>query len=66
MKDKGVKKDRLEGETIYLRLMGAEDTENIIRWRNTDFVRSNFIYQKPFTRAGHENWMKNMSIIAMC
>lgn len=60
MKDKGAKRDRLEGEVIYLRLMGAEDTEDIIRWRNTDFVRSNFIYQKPFTRAGHENWISNM------
>lgn len=60
MKDKEQKKNRIEGEDIYLRLMGAEDTDNIIRWRNTDFVRRNFIYQKPFTRQGHENWIKNM------
>ncbi len=60
MKDKGPKKGRLEGEAIYLRLMEAEDTEDIIRWRNTDFVRRNFIYQKPFTKQGHENWIKSM------
>lgn len=40
----------MEGQDIYLRLMTEEDTDNIIRWRNTDFVRRNFIYQKPFTR----------------
>lgn len=60
MKEKERKKDRLEGEAVYLRPMGAEDTDDIIRWRNTDFVRRNFIYQKPFTRQGHENWIKNM------
>ena len=50
----------LEGQDIYLRLMGEEDTDNIIRWRNSDFVRRNFIYQKPFTREGHENWIREM------
>lgn len=47
-------------ETIYLRLMTAEDTENIIRWRNSDAVRSRFIYQKLFTKESHENWIKNV------
>ncbi len=60
MKGKMWRKDRPEGRDIYLRLMEAEDTDDIIRWRNTDFVRRNFIYQKPFTREGHESWVKNM------
>lgn len=45
---------------IYLRLMTAEDTDNIVKWRNSDAVRTNFIYQKLFTRQSHEQWIKTM------
>ncbi len=45
---------------IYLRLMTYEDTEDIVRWRNSDNVRKNFIYQALFTKQGHENWIKTM------
>lgn len=59
---------------IYLRLMTAEDTDNIVRWRNSDAVRTNFIYQKLFTRQSHEQWVETMvntgkvvqMIICMC
>ncbi len=50
--------DRIEGEKIYLRPMGREDTDRIVRWRNNPRVRNNFIYQKPFTREGHLNWIR--------
>lgn len=50
----------MEGQDIYLRLMDEGDTDNIVKWRNSDFVRRNFIYQKPFTREGHENWVRTM------
>lgn len=50
----------LTGEKIRLRLMNADDTEQIVRWRNNPRVRNNFIYQKPFTREGHENWVRTM------
>ncbi len=50
----------LMGQDIYLRLMTPEDTDHIIQWRNTDFVRKNFIYRKPFTRQGHEAWTREM------
>lgn len=49
-----------EGAGIYLRLMMREDTDLIVAWRNSDAVRRNFIYQEPFTREGHENWVRNM------
>ncbi len=49
---------KMEGDTIYLRLMTQEDTDLIVSWRNKDFVRENFIYQKPFTREGHLNWIR--------
>lgn len=50
----------LEAADIYLRLMDEGDTDLIIRWRNADFVRRNFIYQKPFTRQGHKAWIREM------
>ena len=50
----------MEDGRIYLRLMTAEDTENIIKWRNSDVVRKQFIYQKEFTAESHENWIKTM------
>ena len=49
----------LQGEKIYLRLMTIEDTDRIVSWRNNPRVRNNFIYQKPFTRQGHLDWIKN-------
>ncbi|WP_300659969.1 GNAT family N-acetyltransferase [uncultured Acetatifactor sp.] len=48
------------GVGIYLRLMTREDTDLIVAWRNSDDVRKNFIYQEPFTRQGHEDWIRNM------
>ena len=50
----------LTGEKIRLRLMNADDTEMIVRWRNNPRVCNNFIYQKPFTKEGHENWVRTM------
>ncbi len=50
--------DRIEGEKIYLRPMTKEDTDRIVRWRNHPRVRNHFIYQKPFTREGHLNWIE--------
>ncbi|MDE7247658.1 MAG: GNAT family N-acetyltransferase [Lachnospiraceae bacterium] len=43
-------------ERVYLRLITAADTAKIVTWRNRDFVRKNFIYQKPFTEEGHLTW----------
>lgn len=50
----------MEDGRIYLRLMTREDTENIIRWRNCEQVRSQFIYQKLFTKESHEKWIETM------
>lgn len=55
-----MKCQKIEGKDIYLRLMDREDTEDIIRWRNKESVCRKFIYQKPFTREGHENWIETM------
>lgn len=45
---------------IYLRLMNDDDTDSVVTWRNREDVRKRFIYREPFTRATHENWIKNM------
>ena len=50
----------MEDGRIYLRLMTREDTDNIIKWRNCDEVRSQFIYQKLFTKESHEKWIETM------
>lgn len=50
----------IENENIFLRKMEYSDTENIVKWRNSDFVRNNFIYQALFTRESHENWIHTM------
>ncbi len=50
--------DRTAG--IYLRPMTHDDTDLIVEWRNSEEVRRNFIYQEPFTREGHENWIATM------
>ncbi len=55
-----MKEYRDEKVGIYLRPMTYDDTENIVRWRNSDSVRKNFIYQALFTKESHENWIKTM------
>jgi len=54
------KEECIAGEKIILRPMAWDDTERIICWRNRDFVRKNFIYQKPFTVEGHREWIRTM------
>ncbi|MGN0377040.1 MAG: UDP-4-amino-4,6-dideoxy-N-acetyl-beta-L-altrosamine N-acetyltransferase [Suilimivivens sp.] len=51
---------RLQEKDIYLRPMTEEDTDLIVKWRNKDFVRKNFIYRKSFTREGHLHWIETM------
>lgn len=48
----------LEGNKIYLRPMTVQDTDDVVRWRNEEFVRNNFIYRGEFTREIHLNWIK--------
>lgn len=50
----------MQNDLIYLRPMTDADTENIIKWRNSDAVRKRFIYQALFTKESHENWIRTM------
>ncbi|MGN0347088.1 MAG: GNAT family N-acetyltransferase [Lachnospiraceae bacterium] len=46
----------LRGNKVSLRKITVEDTDNIIRWRNSEPVMKNFIYRTPLTREVHLNW----------
>lgn len=50
----------IENDSIYLRKMEYADTDNIVKWRNSDYVREHFIYQALFTKESHENWIHTM------
>lgn len=45
-------------EQVHIRPITRDDTEKIVAWRNQDFVRENFIDQRPFTAEGHTAWLK--------
>ena len=49
-----------EDDVIYLRSMTKDDADLIIKWRNSEEVRSRFIYQALFTRQSHERWIETM------
>jgi len=50
----------LQGQDVYLREMTDADAELIVKWRNKEFVRQNFIYREPFTVEGHRRWVETM------
>ena len=45
-------------QKIHIRPITPDDTASVVAWRNKDFVRKNFIYQKPFTKEGHLTWLR--------
>ena len=50
----------LEDKHLLLKEIELEDTANIVKWRNTLFVREKFVFQETLTTEIHEQWMKNM------
>ena len=54
-------KDKLttiEGEHVILRPITAEDTDDIVRWRNSPEVIKYFIFRETFTAQMHEHWLE--------
>lgn len=45
-------------KVVLLRRMTREDTEKIIRWRNSEAVRKQFLFRKPLTAAMHTEWIE--------
>lgn len=48
----------IDGIKVYLRPISIDDTESIIKWRNNNKVRHNFIYQKKFDKDTHLRWLE--------
>lgn len=44
---------------LILRSISEEDTDDILKWRNSEHVRKYFIYQKEIKKDDHLNWLKN-------
>lgn len=47
------------GEKVCFRPITKEDTELVVKWRNNERVRKNFVYREHFTPQIHENWLEN-------
>ncbi len=47
----------IEGKKLSYREITEEDTDLVLHWRNSDFVRVNFIYQPLITREEHLIWL---------
>ena len=45
---------------VTIRPITYNDTDNIVRWRNSDFVNRRFLYRAQFTPESHNSWMKTM------
>ncbi len=48
----------IEDDIIYLRNIEDADTSMVVSWRNSEGVRSHFIYQKELTEEDHRNWLE--------
>jgi len=44
---------------IVLRKIQVSDTENIVRWRNSVFVKRNLFNQSELTAEQHLDWLKS-------
>lgn len=45
-------------KSVSLRPITIDDTDLIVRWRNSEDVRKNFIYQEEFTCESHLQWLE--------
>ena len=50
----------LYGESVYLVPISANDTDNIVKWRNQPFVRDMFLRRELLTKEIHNNWLNKM------
>ena len=48
----------LKSRNLTLRPITPADTPLIVRWRNSDFVRNNFLYRGKFTEEIHQHWLE--------
>ena len=46
------------GKKVCIRPITSQDTELVVKWRNNERVRKNFVYRVTFTNEIHEKWLK--------
>lgn len=47
------------GEKVFLTQITIDDCEDFIRWRNSDFIRSYFIYRQDITLEEQQIWVRD-------
>lgn len=50
--------ESIESDRLLLRPIDYDDTSLIVKWRNSPFVRCNFVFHDDFSAEMHEKWMK--------
>lgn len=49
----------IESENLLFRPIVYDDTDMVLKWRNSDAVNRNFLYRKEVTREDHIDWLNN-------
>ncbi len=49
----------IESKRLVFRNITADDTDMVLKWRNSTQVQNNFIYRTEVTREDHINWLRN-------
>jgi RimJ/RimL family protein N-acetyltransferase len=49
---------RIDGEKVFLTAITYDDCEDFIRWRNSEFIKSRFIYRKDITIEQQRKWIE--------
>ena len=47
------------GDKVSLRKITPEDTDLIVKWRNNERVRNNFVFREHFTNEMHDAWLRD-------
>ena len=47
------------GDKVCIRPITREDTDLVVKWRNNERVRQNFVYREHFTNEIHEKWLED-------
>ncbi len=50
---------KISGERLSLRLIEEEDFPLIVKWRNKESLRKNFVYRHDFTLEGQKKWKRD-------
>ena len=50
-------KRTIESDNLIFRPINREDTDNILRWRNSSFIKNYFLYRQDITRQEHLSWL---------